>query len=99
MSSLTPTEAYEEIQRLLEQRGLGAISFATHARKRARERRFSTRDVEQVLRTGVVSESTGNERSGNPTWRVSGTDLDGDDLTIVVALDPAWARITIVTGF
>lgn len=97
--SLTPTEAYEEIRRLLQQRGLGAISFAPHARKRARERHFSTRDVEHVLRTGVVSEPTWNERFGNCTYRVSGTDLDGEDLTVVVALDPAWARITIVTGF
>ena len=97
--SLTPTEAYEEIQRLLEQRGLGAISFATHARKRARERHFSMRDVEHVLRTGVVGDPTWHERSGNWTYRVSGTDLDGDGLTVVVALDPAWARITIVTGF
>ena len=96
---LTPTEAYEEIQRLLQQRGLGAISFAPHARKRARERHFSTRDVEHVLRTGAVGNPDWNERSRNWTYRVSGADLDGDDLTVVVALDPAWARITIVTGF
>ena len=40
-----------------------------------------------------------NERFGDWTYRVSGTDLDGDDLTVVVALDPEWARITIITGF
>ena len=94
---LTSTKAHEEIQRLLQRRGLDAISFAEHARKRARERHFSKRDVEHVLRTGTVGDPT--ERSGHWTYRVSGTDLDGDDLTVVVALDPAWARITIVTGF
>jgi hypothetical protein len=30
---------------------------------------------------------------------VSGTDLDGEELTVIVALDPAWARLTIITGF
>ena len=96
---LTPTKASEEIQRLLQQRGFDAISFAEHARQRARERHFSTRDVEHVLRTGTVGDPEWNERFGDWTYRVSGTDLDGDDLTVVVALDPEWARITIITGF
>jgi hypothetical protein len=39
--------------------------------------------------------------SGFGSWkcRVRGTDVDGDDLTVIVALDPAWERITIITGF
>ena len=96
--SLTPLEASGAIQRLLEP-GLDAISFARHAHARALERQFNTRDVEHVLTTGVVGNPTWDERFGNWTYRVRGTDLDGDDLTVIIALDPAWTRITIITGF
>lgn len=92
--SLTATKAQEEIQRLLQQRGLDAISFTSHAREKARERHFSLRDVEHVLRTGDLM---WDERSGH--FKVGGKGLDGDDLTVVVVLDPKWARITIITGF
>ena len=93
--SLTPVEA-SGAKRLLEP-GLDAISFARHAHARALERQFNTRDVE--LTTGVVGNPTWDERFGNWTYRVRGTDLDGDDLTVIIALDPAWTRITIITGF
>ena len=52
-----------------------------------------------VLTTGVVGNPAWDERFGNWTYRVRGTDLDGDDLTVIIALDPAWTRITIITGF
>ena len=96
---LTPAEAQEEIRRLLLQRGLGAISFVRHARERAHTRNFDERDVEHVLENGIVDEPVRDERYGNWKYRVSGTDVDGEDLTVIVALDPAWERITIVTGF
>ena len=35
----------------------------------------------------------------NWTYRVRGTDLDDEELTIVVAIDLASTRITIITGF
>ena len=57
-AALTRTEAFEAIQRLLAP-GLGAISFAQHARERAFKRNFNIRDVEHVLRTGHV---------GKPSW-------------------------------
>ena len=94
----TRTETSEAIQRLLEP-GLDAIGFTRHAREQARKRNFSQRDVEHVLRTGSVGKPAWDERFGNWTYRVSGSDLDGDDLTVVVALDTERPRITIITGF
>ncbi|MCY4663002.1 MAG: DUF4258 domain-containing protein [Acidobacteria bacterium] len=96
--ALTPAEARETIQHLLKT-GSDAISFVRHAHERARERNFNRRDVEHVLRTGRVGDSSWDERFGNWKYPVSGTDLDGDDLTVIIALDRAWARITVITGF
>ena len=98
LPALTPIEAFEAIQRLLEP-GLGAISFARHAREQALKRNFNRRDVEHVLRTGHVGKPFWDEQFRNWKYPVSGTDLDGEELTVIVALDPAWARITIITGF
>ena len=98
MKALTPTEASTAIQRLLES-GLDAISFTQHARTRARERGFNTRDVEHLLKTGNVGKATWNEEFRNWTCRVRGADLDDKELTIVAAIDQAQTRVTIVTGF
>ena len=96
--SLTPTDAFDAIQRLLEP-GSGAISFVRHAREQARKRNFNRRDVEHVLRNGHVGTPSWDERFGDWKYPVRGTDLDGEDLTVIIALDRAWARITIITGF
>ena len=40
-----------------------------------------------------------DSRFENWKYRVTGTDLDGQELTLIVALDLAWSRITVVTGF
>ena len=95
---LSPVEAFQAIRSLLEG-GSDAISFVRHARERGRARRFNRRDIEHVLRSGTVGDATWNDRFRNWTYRVRGVDLDGDELTVVIALDPAWARITIITGF
>ena len=96
--ALNAVEAFEAIQNLLEG-GSDAISFAGHAHERGRARRFNRRDIEHVLRSGTVGDAGWNDRFRNWTYRVRGADLDGDELTVVIALDPAWARITIITGF
>ena len=95
---LNPIDASKAIRRLLEG-GSDAIGFARHARERGRARRFNRRDIEQVLTNGTVGDPTWDDRFRNWTYRVHGADLDGDDLTVVIALDPAWARITVITGF
>ena len=95
---LSPADASKAIRRLLES-GTDPLSFARHARERGRVRRFNRRDIEHVLTNGTVGDASWDDRFRSWTHRVLGADLDGDDLTVVIALDPAWARITIITGF
>jgi hypothetical protein len=94
---LSPTEAYQAIQKLLELRD--SISFTEHARRRARERNFTVDDIRRVLINGAVSPRPHwDERYRNWTYTVSGVDYDNVPLVIVIALEPALGRITIITG-
>ena len=96
---LTRADAYEEIQRLL-QPGSGTITFARHADQRGIERRFSRQDIEYVLKTGVVAdEPIWNESFENWKCRLTGMDIDGDELTIIIALDLSRAHIRVITAF
>ena len=52
-----------------------------------------------MLRTGHVGKPSWDEQFRDWKYPVSGADLDAEELTVIVALDPAWARITIITGF
>ena len=97
--ALGPIEAFEAIQRLLAV-GPDVISFARHADGRSHQRQFNRRDVQHVLKTGVVgSKAEWNERFQNWKYRVTGTDLVGEQLTRIIALEPRFERITIITGF
>lgn len=95
-SPLTPAEAREAVHRLLQ---LDAMSFTRHAGERSDERNFDRRDVEHVLKTGRFGQPSWDERYRNWKYPVSGTDLDGENLTVIAAIEPAWARLTIITGF
>ena len=56
--------------------------------------------MQHVLTTGTVgSDPEWDDRFENWKYRVTGTDLDGDELTLIVGIDPAWNRITVITGF
>lgn len=94
---LNPVEAYEAIQRILDARN--TISWTQHARDRARQRNFTTDDVLNVLRKGrVLANPDWNEKFGNWTYTVAGVDCDNCPLALVIALEPEWARITLITG-
>ena len=98
-AALGPVEAFETIQRLLAD-GSDAISFSRHVYRRAAQRQLDRRDVQRVLTTGTVGSSPEwDDRFQNWKYRVTGTDLDGEELTLIIALDPPWGRITIITGY
>lgn len=95
--ALTPVEAYEAIQKLLELRD--SISFTAHARKRMRERRFTVDDTRRVLMYGTVSANPRwDDQYQNWKYKVSGVDYDNVPLVLIIALEPAIGRITIITG-
>lgn len=94
---LSPIEAFETIQRILE--ATDSISWTTHARQRALERNFTADDVRRVLTTGTVSpKPEWDDRYENWKYTVSGWDCDNCPLAVVVAVEPQWARITLITG-
>ena len=95
--ALSPVEAYEAIQRLLELRD--SISLAPHARQRMKERHFNMDDVRRVLVYGNVSPGpTWDDAYGNWRYRVCYVDYDDDPLALIVALEPSLGRITVITG-
>jgi hypothetical protein len=95
--ALSPVEAYEAIQKLLELRD--SISLAPHARQRMRERHFNMDDVRRVLLYGNVSPGAEwDETYQNWRYRVCYVDYDDDPLALVVALEPSIGRITVITG-
>jgi hypothetical protein len=95
--ALTPVEAYEAIQKLLESRD--SISFTPHARKRMRERHFNVDDVRRVLMHGTVSGSPAwDETFQNWRYKVTGVDYDNVPLVLIIALEPPLGRLTVITG-
>lgn len=95
--ALSPVQATEAIHRILEHRD--AISFSRHLRERMRERAFTMDDVRRVLLYGVVGPSPEwNSEYQNWVYVVRGSDYDNDPLAIVVAIEPAHSRITVITG-
>jgi hypothetical protein len=92
--ALLPVEAHEAIERLLARPA--SLVLTQHARARMMERRFTTDDILRVLQHGTVDPSPSwDDRGGTWTYKLSYRDLDGDPLTVVVALDD---QITVMTG-
>jgi hypothetical protein len=92
--ALSPVEAHQAIEQLLERPA--TLALTQHARDRMRERRFTTDDILRVLRHGTVSPNPAwDDWRGTWKYRVSYRDLDGEPLSVVVAIED---RITVITG-
>jgi hypothetical protein len=61
------------------------------------ERSVNDDDILHVLRTGMASAPEWNEDHQNWKYPVSGLDLDGIPLVVVIALEPRFCRITVIT--
>lgn len=94
---LSPTEAFEAIQKLLDECD-ERLGRTDHARDRIIERNVNFDDILNVLRNGTVSpHPEWSPKHGNWKYSVSGLDLDGMALVVVVALEPKFCRITVIT--
>ena len=50
--------------------------------------------------TGTIgSQPKWDDRFEQWKYRVQGRDLDGEELTLIVSIEPEWERIAIITGF
>ena len=69
----------------------GRIAYSRHADARMQERGVSRHDCRRALATATRAASQANE-----TWRVTGgRDVDGDDLTVVVAIEGGVLVVTV----
>ena len=94
---LGPAEAYEFIQELLASRD--SIAYTSHVRDRMRQRHFTIDDIRRVLLYGTVAPNPEwNDAYQQWVYTVSGVGYDNEPLAIVVALEPALNRITVITG-
>jgi len=99
VNKLSSVEVFEAIQTILGRLTTSAVGFTAHARQRARERQFTSDDVRRVLTRGrVAREAEWDERFGNWKYTINGRDNDGYPLAIVVAIEPEFERITVITG-
>lgn len=68
----------------------GRYVVSQHARMRMQERGVREADLRNAL---VNARACSPQQSGN--WRVEGRDLDGDDLTVVVAIEDGLVVVTL----
>ena len=69
----------------------GRIILTGHARDRMRQRGADFADVRHALRGARTCSNANTEE----TWKVTGPDRDGDDLTCVVAIEDGVVVVTV----
>lgn len=75
------------------------IEYSRHGEAQMLERSIERGDVERVIRQGSVIGLDMDPRHPVETWRVQGTTLDGERLTVVIALYGDRLVIRMVTAF
>lgn len=84
---MTPSEALVEINNA----GLrGVFRLSSHATDRMAERGARFQDVRHGLKTATACRLQKNGR-----WHLLSTDMDGDELELIVAIDPDVLVVTI----
>lgn len=85
---MTPAEALETIRKA---GASGQFVISPHAYGRMRKRGATVRDVRHALaNAGTCKRAEEPDR-----WRASGPDLDGDELTAIVAFDGFAVVVTV----
>jgi hypothetical protein len=69
---------------------VGRVVVTAHARARMLERNVQSGDLRSALSSAHDCKA---DRDGK--WRVTGPDLDGDDLTVVVAIEDGVVVVTL----
>jgi hypothetical protein len=69
-----------------------------HGNQRAGARKFDDHDIRRVLESGSVIAVEWDEEFENWEFVVSGRDVDGDELTLVIVIEDEPLTIAIITG-
>ncbi len=84
---MEPKEALETIRRAAT---ANRIRYESHARQRMRERRVSREDVRNALIEASKCQASKGDR-----WKVTGPDLDDEELTVVLVIEGDLIVITV----
>lgn len=87
-------QARELIRRFANQR---CVAFSRHCSKRMRQRSVTSDDFLHVLMWGTVESVEFNSDSGQWNCEVQGDDIDGDDLTLHIAIDKDEGQVVCIT--
>lgn len=85
---MTPTEALRDIRGYAS---AGRIVLTGHARQRMRDRSVDREDLRHALADAAACELEEDDK-----WRVFTSDLDGNELQVIVAIE---AGVVVVTLF
>ena len=84
------------IRRLANQ---GCVAFSRHCRDSMADRNVNSDDFLQVLMWGAVLSVKKNSKTGHWKCEISGKDVDGDHLTLQIAIDEVGQRVICVTVY
>ena len=70
--------------------------WTRHAEEQMAERGITAPDVQEALMNGYVDIV---DRKRDDVWRVKGTDIDGNPLTVACVVDQGQIKIKVVTAF
>ncbi len=84
------------IRRLANQ---GCVGFSKHCRDSMADRSVNSDDFLQVLMWGKILNVEENASTGHWKCKVKGKDIEGDDLTLLVAVDESRQWLSCVTVF
>jgi hypothetical protein len=68
------------------------VTVTSHAQRRMRQRQITAEDIIQTIRTATSA----HWREEDFTWRVTGTDLDGQQTDVGIAGESPHFRVTTV---
>jgi hypothetical protein len=92
---ISPNGVIAALHRILEE---GRVIPTGHIRQRMRQRHFDIQDVLHVLEHGsIIRPPEWNETYREWNYDIEGTDIEGEALTIRVAI--AEDTLTLITGF
>lgn len=84
------------IRRLANQ---GCVAFSGHCQESMDKRSVNSDDFLRVLIWGNVLSVKKNNKTGHWKCEINGQDVDGDNLTLQVAIDEAGQRVICVTVY
>jgi len=86
-------------RRILEILASGSVIPGKHCRERMIERNVYMPDVQNVLKVGTIQPGQANGDDADCIFRVYGTDVEGEDLVLVIKILDTENRLELISVF